>query len=109
MSGATIAEEINAGGMPNVETTENLEGVHVDGGDDGSGGSRLDISFLKAKTGEGPIEGYIQHPLNFNESRPVARIIRGVTGLMGELDFALVDVMLGILEYMRGRQSVKAD
>jgi hypothetical protein len=53
--------------------------------------------FLKARTGAGSVESYINHPLNFNESKPVARILRGLTGMFNELDYAVVDIVLGVL------------
>lgn len=107
MSGFTIEDEIQGGG--DYAATENAEGVHVDDSDGGGFGGRFDLSVLKSRTGEGPVEEYINHPLNFNSSRAVARILRGATGLIGELDFALADIGFGVLEYMRGRSGVKAD
>lgn len=107
MSGITIEEEIQGGG--DYAAAEDAEGVHVDGDNGGGLGGRFDLSILKSRTGEGPVEEYINHPLNFNSSRAVARILRGATGLIGELDFALADIAFGLLEYMRGRSGVKAD
>ncbi|HET6527339.1 MAG TPA: hypothetical protein VFG39_01175 [Balneolaceae bacterium] len=110
MSGITIEHELQGGeAVEGAETTENLEGVRVDDGDDSAGGGGFDLSFLKSRTGEGPVEEYVNHPLNFNSSPALARIIRGATGIMGELDFALADIAFGLLEHMRGRYSVKAD
>lgn len=64
----------------------------------------LDLSFLKAQTGAGQIEEYQEHALNFNGSKSVARIIRGLTGLLGELNFAVVDILLGTLELAKDRK-----
>lgn len=65
---------------------------------------RFDLSFLKAQTGAGQVEDYQEHALNWNGSKSVARIIRGLTGLLGELNFALVDILLGVLELSKDRR-----
>lgn len=61
------------------------------------------FDFLKAKTGEGAISDYLNHPLNFNQSEGMARVIRGVTGLMGDLDLAIVDVFVGALDLFKSK------
>ena len=60
--------------------------------------SMPDLSFLAARTGSGAIEEYIEHPLNYDNTRSTARILRGATGLCGELNYALVDIALGVIE-----------
>lgn len=62
---------------------------------------QFDFDFLLAKTGDGSIESYIDHPLNFSRSKGLAQIIRGATGLVGELDLAIVDIGLGAFNMMR--------
>lgn len=57
-----------------------------------------DLSFLAAPTGDGPIEAYIEHPLNFDHAKSTARILRGATGICGNLNYALVDIALGVIE-----------
>lgn len=109
MSGITIEDELQGGTPDDTQAAESPTGDNLGTDTDSGGGGRFDLSILKARTGEGPVEAYVNHPLNFNESRTVARIIRGATGLMGELDFALVDIGMGLLEYMKGRYHVKAD
>jgi len=66
-----------------------------------SQGLSVDFSFLLAKTGEGSIDEYIDHPLNFKNTRGVAQIIRGATGFAGDLDLALIDIGLGIINCIR--------
>lgn len=68
-----------------------------------SQGIGFDFSFLLKPTGEGSIESYLQHPLNFNNSMAVARIIRGATGLLGSLNYALIDIGLGLMDFMKGK------
>lgn len=59
------------------------------------------FDFIKAKTGEGSIEDYLEHPLNFNHSKGMGRMIRGLTGLFGDLDLAIVDIMIGALDVVK--------
>jgi hypothetical protein len=65
-----------------------------------------DLSILKAKTGEGSIEDYMQHALNFNKSRGTAQILRGCTGLFGELELAVIDIALGSFELIKEKRNV---
>jgi hypothetical protein len=57
--------------------------------------SRFDFSKLTAETGEGGIEDYVHHPMNWDNSKEAARIIRGITGIAGKLNLAIVDIMIG--------------
>lgn len=102
MSGATINDEImmEGGVMPE-------EYLEVDNNNNMSteNGFGIDLSILKAKTGEGAIEDYIQHPLNFNNSHGLARIIRGFTGILGALDLAIIDIGVGVLEFFKDRRT----
>ena len=67
-----------------------------------------DLSFLLSPTGPGSVESYIDHPFNANSSKGTARIIRGLTGLMGNLDYALVDVLMGSVEvYQEGHKKAE--
>jgi hypothetical protein len=59
---------------------------------------RLDLDFLKSPTGEGDLKEYKTHLLNFNGSKGMARIIRGCTGLFGNLNFAVIDIIIGIFD-----------
>lgn len=57
-------------------------------------------------TGPGAVEEYLDHPLNFNKSRWLARLIRGLTGWFGSLEKALVDVILALIEAAFVRRGV---
>lgn len=70
--------------------------------------SFMDLEKLKAQTGQGDLSEYKNHPLNWNQSKPVARIIRGFTGLLGELNFAVVDILIGFFE-MNSKKGIKTD
>lgn len=62
-----------------------------------------DLSFLAAHTGAGTIEEYVDHPLNFDRTKSTARILRGLTGICGELNYALIDIGLGVIEKIKER------
>jgi hypothetical protein len=53
------------------------------------------FDILKTKTGEGSIENYMENPLNLNHSQGLAQILRGLTGFVGALDLAILDVIIG--------------
>ncbi len=57
--------------------------------------------LLTAETGSGSLDSYIDHPMNFNGSRSLARILRGLTGLIGNLNLAIIDIGLGVLEFSK--------
>ena len=71
------------------------------------------LDWLMTKTGDGSVGEYVDHPLNFgkeyNEYMGLARILRGLTGFLGDLDFAVIDISLGILEYMKPAGDPKGD
>jgi hypothetical protein len=67
-------------------------------------GVSFNFDFLKAETGQGAISDYIDSPLNFNRSSAIARVIRGLTGFLGNLNLALVDILIGVLEYMQEKK-----
>jgi hypothetical protein len=62
--------------------------------------------FLKAKTGPGTIENYIDHPMNFNNSKPVAQVLRGLTGMFMSLDYAVIDIVLGMMKMKPKKEPV---
>jgi hypothetical protein len=64
-------------------------------------------NILKAKTGEGTIQDYEEHPLNFNNNKYIGQILRGLTGILGALDLAIIDISMGIFGLMRERNIVK--
>lgn len=61
---------------------------------------------LTAETGSGSIDDYLQHPMNFNQSKGLARILRGLTGIIGNLSLAIIDIGLGILEFSKEKKAV---
>lgn len=71
-------------------------------------GLGIDLGFLQAKTGEGSIEQYIDHPMNISKSRGLAQTIRGFTGLFGALDLAIIDVVVGLMQFTKEKKGEKA-
>lgn len=73
---------------------------------------RLGFGWIHTPTGEGSIEEYVDHPLNFNRSKGLAQILRGVTGFLGNLKLAVVDIFVGVMNYWKENKknvAVKAD
>lgn len=64
------------------------------------------FSWLLARTGEGALESYLNHPMNFDGKLSTAQIIRGLTGIAGTLDYALLDIALGCFEKVRENRAV---
>jgi hypothetical protein len=79
------------------------EEVTIQEPEEETGGFSIDFSWLRTPTGEGSIEEYINHPLNFNRSEGMAKVLRGFTGLVGDLKLAVIDIALGVLQMWRGR------
>lgn len=101
MSGATIDDSINAEQLES-ETLPVAEALPTVESPRGLG---LDLSLLKAKTGEGRIEDYIEHPMNFMQSRGLAQALRGMTGMLGSLDLAIIDIVMGALNFSKERKA----
>jgi hypothetical protein len=65
----------------------------------------LDLSFIWAQTGSGSVDDYKEHTLNFNKSEGMARVVRGLTGMIGELNYAIVDILVGVLHMWKGAKN----
>lgn len=68
----------------------------------------IDISGIIEKlfqpTGPGPLEQYQEHVLNFNKSVALARVLRGLTGILNsDLNLAIIDIGIGLLEMFKGK------
>lgn len=62
------------------------------------------FNVLRVKTGAGSISDYMDSPLNFNHSTATAQILRGVTGIAGELDLAVIDITIGVINLITERR-----
>jgi len=61
-------------------------------------------AWARTPTGPGPIRDYTEHPANWNRSPAVARLLRGITGFLGASDFAILDILVGLLELWQSRR-----
>lgn len=62
--------------------------------------------ILKKETGPGTVDSYLAHPLNVTGSNGLAQVLRGLTGLLGSLNYAVVDIIMGMFRaLMEGRKN----
>jgi hypothetical protein len=88
----TIGQELGVDQQKVEEVAQEVEQV--------SAPIRIGIpEWLKAKSPDEPIENYINHPLNFARSTGLAQALRGATGIIGDLRYAIVDVIVGLLKF----------
>ena len=80
-----------------------------EGRDSGYRFSMPNFSFLAAPTGDGAVEAYIDHPLNFDGKKSTARILRGCTGICGTLNYGLIDIALGLVEKIQENKKAAAE
>jgi len=64
------------------------------------------LNFLKSKTGEGTIDSYNDNPLNFKNNHFLSQVIRGLSGLLGSLDLAIIDILIGGIGYFKKVEDV---
>lgn len=65
------------------------------------------LNLLKSPTGGGAIESYNDHPLNFKNNHYLSQILRGLTGMIGSLDFALIDIIVGTIGFFKGDKGIE--
>jgi len=65
------------------------------------------LDMLKSKTGEGSLDQYTDHPLNFKNNHYLSQILRGLTGMIGSLDFALIDIIVGTIGFFKGDKGIE--
>ena len=82
------------------ESEENINpSVIAEGQEQQKQGFNFQIpNFLKAPAVNVPIEEYQNHTLNFDKKKSTGRIIRGLEGLLGALNFAIIDLIMGLIE-----------
>ncbi len=66
-----------------------------------------DISFIFAETGPGSIDEYKEHPLNMRGSMGMAQILRGLTGMAGTLNYAIIDIGLGFIQLTKEGKEIR--
>jgi len=100
----TIAEELamNDGAVNPNEASEAVEAESVE---KGNGCLNLDFGFLNTPTGPGSIDEYMDHPLNFNESKGMAQVLRGLTGFVDDMALAIIDIVIGSFRIFREKKA----
>jgi hypothetical protein len=109
MSGITLDDIANDGEMKQFDT---IPVEHETMYDQPKEPSRMGEKFsqiLTAETGEGSINSYIDHPMNFSNSMGLAQLIRGLTGIVGNLNLAIVDVIFGALRFSKEKRGALND
>lgn len=102
MSGITLDD------IANDETMETLPVIEAPGEYDQeivNDNRRAELlkKLLTTETGPGPLTDYIDHPMNFNKSNGLAKILRGISGFLGgnSLRLAVLDIVMGVLEFSK--------
>lgn len=85
------------------EVNSDTESVHEVAAE--NSGISINLEWLKTPTGDGSIEEYIDHPLNFLKSKGFAQVLRGATGFFGNLKLAVLDIALGMLQFFKERKA----
>lgn len=67
------------------------------------------LQWLKSEPGPGDVDSYRQHPLNWDGSYEVAQVLRGLTGLLGNLRLAVVDLLMGGFRILSRRPPAPPD
>lgn len=108
MSGITLDDIANEQTMkvPNPET-DYLPVIDYE--ETQSRKSEMFSRVMTAETGEGSIGDYIEHPMNFNNSKGLAQVIRGLTGMTGNLNLAIIDVIFGALRFSKEKKGKLAN
>lgn len=103
-------EECANNSIPDVEIKDNLENEN---GYPNEGNEQKQEFWLwrmlKSETGEGSISSYAHHPLNKDDNDYVGQIIRGFTGMLGNLNFAILDILLGSMGFIKDKKSTVND
>lgn len=107
MSGITLDDIANNEVMDKAVEMETLPELEFESVKEPSRFNEFAERILTAETGNGSIGDYIEHPMNFNQSKGLARILRGLTGIIGNLNLAIIDVGLGVLEFSKEKKGLK--
>lgn len=63
--------------------------------------------WLKAKTGAGEVEEYLAAPANILGGRAGAQLARGIEGLTGGAKLAVLDIVLGLVGWVKAETEKK--
>ena len=68
------------------------------------GTEKTAFDILRTKTAAGSIDDYMDHPVNFGKTAGGAQVARGITGFFGSLDYAIVDIVMGIMRMIMAKR-----
>lgn len=94
--------------MSEEEAGENVaERIGLESGSSGSSGSsgvsdeseagNSNVAWLRARSKNKDPAAYKSHPLNFDGTESTGQILKGIEGLLGSLDYAVVDILIGVI------------
>lgn len=63
------------------------------------------LNIFKAQSIDRPVEEYTEHALNFDKKKSTGRIIRGLEGFLGALNYAIIDIVMGLVEKSREKKA----
>jgi hypothetical protein len=103
MSGTTLndiagVQELPVGELP-IQEQYPVEEEQTEGR-----GSEFFKTILTAETGSGSISEYKDHPMNFTNSKAFAHVLRGLTGIFGSLNLAIVDIGVGAFQFLKEKR-----
>lgn len=67
-------------------------------------GSDFFRTIITAETGAGSISEYKEHPMNFTNSKAFAHVLRGLTGIFGSLNLAIIDIGVGAFQFLKEKR-----
>lgn len=92
---STVQERLGGVG-PEISHDETTAGTGTTGQNVG-----FNIDFLLQETGPGPIDDYVNDPMNFDHSPEMAQIVRGVNGFGMRSNLAIFDILFGLIRLFR--------
>jgi hypothetical protein len=64
------------------------------------------IMCLRSKSGEGTITDYKNNSLNINNDENIAQILKGFSGMFGNINSAVLDIIMGTINYFKSKKNV---
>ena len=109
MSGITLDDIANEAAMDTLPVIDTPEPEQFDQ-DVVNQNKRNELlkKILTTETGPGPLSDYTDHPMNFNKSKGLAKILRGISGFLdgNSLRLAIIDIFIGALEFSKERGTI---
>jgi len=102
----TLEQEMQKNETVLIEDTPHIEGETVSNLEKTSGFNFLE--FILSPQLEEDESKYLNHPVNFNKSGGLAQALRGIDGLVGNTKLAVMDVVIGIVRFLKERKKKPA-